>query len=101
MAVEAARHVRETVQGILDGLVETHTGKHPEEIQRAVQAQWSARVGVAAPPIDDQKAREYAAHIANGNRVTVVLAEGVSQRTRRRTTSTSGLNGRARLLASS
>jgi hypothetical protein len=103
MTVEASLHVRETVQEILDGLAETHMGEHPEEIREAVQANWSARVGVAAPPIDDQKAREYAAHISNGHRVIVVLADEGMTRTRhtRHRTKTLGPSGRAQLLTSS
>jgi hypothetical protein len=78
MVNEAAEHVAETVQGIVEEVADTHVGADSDDIVDAIQEKWTEKQGDAVPPLHDEKAAEYARHISEGNRVTVVPATGAA-----------------------
>jgi hypothetical protein len=77
MANEASEHVADTVQEVVDEVAETHSGKDVDEVVEAVHEKWAEKVGDVAP-LPDHKAVEYAAHISEGNNVTVVPTTSAS-----------------------
>jgi hypothetical protein len=71
MVIEANRHLRETVQLIVDAVATTHTGSEHAEVVAELRSRWTQHVGAtAATP--EEKLHQYAAAISAGNRVSLL-----------------------------
>jgi hypothetical protein len=75
MARQASNRLAEKAPETIDEVADTHAEKSRYEVKKALKETWSDRQEATTPPLPDDKANEYAEHIREGHRITVVPAE--------------------------
>lgn len=71
----ASESLADKAQETVDEVADTHAEKAHDEVKKALEETWSDKQEATTPPLPDDKANEYAEHISEGHRITVVPAE--------------------------